>query len=100
MLHQVTKDIRVEDGPARVAAIATAGLLDDKITAGHYKVGARDALGKPIVLGKKMTYLDRSGPRRWYVYRMDGKTGRYMPVGHHHTEDAALAAARTLAGGV
>ena len=39
----IGKTIRVESGPARKTAIATKELLDDKVTAEHYKVGALDA---------------------------------------------------------
>lgn len=72
-------EVRIEAGPARVTATATEELLHDDLTAAHYYVGTRpmtlntpkgpvevsaegrDSLGKPIVLGQPMTYLDHGG---------------------------------------
>lgn len=67
---EIAKTIRIEDGPPRKTAIATAELLDDKITKHHYQKGKFDAMGKPIVLGKKMTYLDYYGEHVFYVYHL------------------------------
>ena len=69
-LIQVTPTVRVECGPVRRATIATAEVLDDRVTARHYQVGRRDALGKIIVLGEPMTYLDYRGPWGWHVYQV------------------------------
>jgi len=69
-LIQVTPTVRVECGPVRRATIATAEALDDRVTARHYQVGKRDALGKPIAIGEPMTYLDYRGPWGWHVYQM------------------------------
>lgn len=60
--------VRVERGPRMVTAIATEELLDDNVTAGHYKVGGFDKLGKPIVLGQEFTYLDWLGPHVFHLY--------------------------------
>lgn len=85
--------IRIEEGPALKTATATAELLHDDNTAEHYHAGVRpmtfndalgkpyevpslgrDALGKPIKIGQKMTYLDHGGKkamgsRCFYVYK-------------------------------
>jgi hypothetical protein len=93
--------IRVENGPARKTAVATEELLDDAVTASHYKVGEKDAMGKPIVLGAPMTYLDYKGEWVWYVYQLrpddthvDGE--RWIPAGIETTKDLALVAAGLL----
>jgi hypothetical protein len=67
---QVSPTVRVEPGPPRKTAKATQKLLDDKVTAKHYQVGRRDAMGKFIVLGEEMTYLDWKGDKVWYVYKL------------------------------
>jgi hypothetical protein len=36
----------------------------------HYKLGFRDALGKPIVDGEEFTYLDWYGVPVWYYYQL------------------------------
>lgn len=72
--------VRIEEGPARKTATATEELLSDDKTDARYYAGVRpvditlrngevvtvdqvgrDALGKPIEVGKKMTYLDHGG---------------------------------------
>jgi hypothetical protein len=68
---EIGTTIRVENGPARKTAIATEELLDDKVTASHYKVGLKDAMGKPIAIGEPMTYLDYKGELVWYVYQLE-----------------------------
>lgn len=83
-ITQVGENVRLESGPVRKIAIATEELLHDDATAGHYYVGeriedgvrkiGRDALGKPIVLGEEMTYLQWGGRNTvpvmgWYVYK-------------------------------
>jgi hypothetical protein len=81
-LTEIDGKVRIEPGPVRRQAIATAELLADTVTAAHYKVGGRDALGKPIKLGAPMDYIDwRSGERAFYVYtRLDLKAGDVDPV--------------------
>lgn len=78
-LLQLGDKVRVEEGPKRKTAKATAALLDDAVTASHYHlprevdgktVVARDALGKPIAEGQPMTYLDHLGDRCWYIYQL------------------------------
>lgn len=73
-------EVRIEEGPARKTAVATEELLHDDQTDARYYAGTRpmplglpdgrtvevpavgrDALGNPIQLGKKMTYLDHGG---------------------------------------
>jgi hypothetical protein len=70
-LIEIGTTIRIENGPARKDAIATKELLDDTVTKSHYAVGLRDALGKVIVLGESMTYLDYFGDWAWYVYVLE-----------------------------
>ncbi|MBE3063853.1 MAG: hypothetical protein IMZ69_02400 [Spirochaetes bacterium] len=67
---EIGTTIRVENGPARKTAIATEELLDDAVTVSHYHIGLKDALGKVIVLGEPMTYLDYRGEDVWYVYQL------------------------------
>lgn len=69
-LIQVSPLVRVECGPVRRATVATEEVLDDRMTARHYQVGKRDALGKPIAIGEPMTYLDYRGPWGWHVYQV------------------------------
>ena len=91
---EIGDTIRIEDGPPRKKAIATAEVLDDKITAKHYQKGRLDAMGKKIVLGEEMTYLDYYGQHVFYVYQFDGE--RYQPAGVAETEKEA----RTIAEGL
>ena len=118
---EIGKTIRIEDGPPRKKTIATAEVLDDKITAKHYQKGKLDAMGKPIILGQEMTYLDYYGKHVFYIYVLgevgidkDGvvilpgdDTGReavrtedrWLPAGVEETEKTARAIADGLAGG-
>lgn len=98
---EIGTTIRVENGPARKTAVATKALLDDAVTASHYAVGERDAMGKEIVLGEPMSYLDYFGEWVWYVYQLrpddthaDGE--RWLPAGVETTKEAALIAAELL----
>jgi hypothetical protein len=80
---KISETIVIESGPAKKKAIATEELLSDAVTAGHYKVGAKDAMYRPIVLGEEMTYLDWLGEWVWYVYqeREVGIDAAGRPVG-------------------
>lgn len=98
-LIEIGESVRVENGPARKTEIASVALLDDAVTASHYKEGAVDAMGKPIVLGEPMTYLDYRGKWVWYVYQLrDDPAGgqRWMPAGVETSKDRALTAANLL----
>jgi hypothetical protein len=71
-------------------------------------------MGKPIVEGEEMDYLDHLGEWGWYVYQyrevgidaqgrltdapddIDHMEWRYVPVSVEATKDAALNAARGL----
>lgn len=81
-ITEIDGKVRIEPGPVRRRAIATKALLADEITASHYKVGARDALRKPIKLGEMMDYIDWKSPERvFYVYqRLDLKVGDTDPI--------------------
>lgn len=75
-MTEIGTRIRIEAGPRRVTGVATEELLSDSVTAKHYQVGRPDALGKQIVLGQEMTYLDwrafRSGVDiDYYVYHLE-----------------------------
>jgi len=98
---EIGSTIRVENGPARKTATATKELLDNRVTAEHYQVGAFDAMGKRIVLGESMIYLDYYGEWVWYIYQLkddatapEGK--RWMPAGIETTKERALTAAHLL----
>ncbi len=118
---EIGNTIRIEDGPARRKTIATAEVLDNRITAKHYQEGKSDAMGKKIVLGEDMTYLDYYGNRVFYIYGL-GEVGidkddviilpgddsgreavrteeRWLPVGVEDTQEKAQAVAAGLAGG-
>lgn len=127
-LIEIGTTVRVENGPARKTAVATAELLDDAVTASHYFArqvrparyeideegnpgalispaetipGGKDAMGKEIILGEPMTYLDYRGEWVWYVYQLkpdkthiDGE--RWLPAGVETTKERALTAAKLL----
>ena len=108
--------VRIERGHCRRNAVATKELLSNDVTAAHYFAGMRkvseggktvekvgiDALGKPIVLGEPMDYIDWKSPERaWYLYQMD-KDGIWQKVGPYagYTEQgAAMTAGLKLIGG-
>lgn len=105
MIRQINDDlIHIDDtvvlerGPRRLSAMATDALLSDEVTASHYQVGRPDALGKPIVLGEPMTYLDwnafRQGVGKWYVYKLDG--GIFALAGEFDTQAEAVEAGLKL----
>ena len=104
-LLQIGANIRVERGPARVDAIATEELLSNEVTADHYVEGAFDAIGRRIVLGEPMTYLDWRGKRSFYLYRLeavevpghDDAVPVWIEQGAFETEDAAINAGLALA---
>lgn len=92
-LIDVKSTVRAESGAARLTAVATAEMEPDRDRDGrvlepnkqtrrvvlkkgaklaaHYKLGIRDALGKPIVEGEEFTYLGYFDPPVWYVYRLE-----------------------------
>lgn len=91
---EIDGKFRIEKGPKRLKAVATAELLDDEVTAAHYHAPRKvkktvkqdgkdvvvevtevavDALGKPIELGKEMNYIDWKNRRTnftYYVYQL------------------------------
>ena len=69
--------VRVERAKPYRTAVATEALLSDDRTASHYQVGAPDAMGKRIVLGEQMTYVDWRNSKDvvWRLYEW------------HHDED-------------
>lgn len=133
-LIQVNDSVRVENGPVRVTAVATKELLDNKETAKHYYTGIRklsdgrkrrgiDAMGKPIMIGEEMTFLDYRHVWGYYVYQMqdvmlDEKgritddeeqamrndedeiiiEHRYIQVGFDYDREKALEIAATIGG--
>lgn len=90
---QVSDTVRVETSPRRKRAVATKELLDDAVTAKHYRAPRKatreeianpnvrtigdqvvsiDAMGKPIKLGEEMDYIDWKAPadnHTWNVYQ-------------------------------
>ncbi len=105
-LIQVSEFVRVEKGFVLKRALATEELLDNLVTASHYKVGNRDAKNKLIELGKEIWYVDYKGPMVWYVFKafLDSEVTaslgkdwyRYKKISTHHTKEEALAAAQLL----
>lgn len=105
MYHQISPDVRVEQGPARREAIATEDVFKRPGIQGKYRLNGPDAMGKRIVAGKPFIYLDRAGPWVWYVYRLEQVqdrdarvTERYVPKSVHEDREAAFTEARRLAG--
>jgi hypothetical protein len=92
---EIGTTIRVENGPARKTAVATEELLDDAVTASHYQVGSLDAMGKKIVLGKPMTYLDYLAEDVWYIYQLGqmGIDAEGRPLKPEKAEDQCSKAA-------
>ncbi len=91
-LIQISESVRVESGPRREKAIATAELAPDldakgkikdvleqthrtlpngKRLAKHYKLGMRDAWGKIIKEGEEFTFLDYFGDQVWHMYQLE-----------------------------
>ena len=95
-LIEIGTILRIENGPARKTATATPELLDDKVTASHYKIGSNDAMGSPIILGEKMTYLDYYGLWVWYIYKYDDEDCRWLLGGVETTKELALIVAHLL----
>lgn len=107
MLIEISDTVRVEDAPPRKRAIATEKLLSDTVTAKHYQVGAPDALGNEIALGKKMDYIDwrcSEEERVWNVYQLqlvkdpatEEEVERFVPVSSHPNQEEAEIAAKAL----
>lgn len=95
-LIQVKPDVRVEQGLARKMRKVTKEDLDRIAQSGRPFDSAGKLIGK---VGSDMEFLDRHGPRVWYVYKLDkpeAEGGRYIPQGVHPDKDAALAQAGGL----
>jgi hypothetical protein len=86
--------VRIQTGARRLRDVATLELLHNDVTAGHYlppeerplldaagrpvvdgsgkaktfMFHYKDSVGKPIVLGQEMDYLDWLNPHGWYLY--------------------------------
>lgn len=96
---QISDTVRIDCGPPLRAAIATPDLLGGGRLASHYVVGAPDAVGKPIALGRAMFYVDWKAPAREYVYTVyQLENGRYQIVERYVTEAEALSAAQGMIG--
>lgn len=111
--------LRVERGPRRVTGKATPELLratgrrvpGEEVTLpnGQKRVltVVHDALGKPVVMGKPMTYLDKTRAGFvWYLYRWetveteDGPVARFVEKGTFEgTREDAVATCRAKFGG-
>lgn len=94
-LTEIDGKVRVERGPARKLAKATEALLSDDRTRPHYQVGALDAAGAVITLGKPMTYLDWLAVKGFYVYGLTD--GGWVEDSFHDDETVAFARAAELA---
>jgi hypothetical protein len=95
-LIEIGKTVRVENGPARKTAVATAKLLSDAVTAPHYKEGAPDSMGRMIRLGDHMNFLDYYGEWVWYVYKWSEAEKKWIGRGFEGTKEAALALAEAI----
>jgi hypothetical protein len=94
-LSEIDGKVRVERGPARKTAKATEALLSNDRTLSHYQIGALDAAGQPIALGKPMTYLDWLAAKGFYVYGLVEQ--QWAEDSFHDDETAAFARAAELA---
>ncbi len=95
--------VRVEKAKPYRKAVATEDLLRNDRTAEHYQVGAFDSLGKPIVLGDEMTYVDwlNRSDVCWRVYEWQaveaGAVAKWVPVADFATRDEAVNSAESRA---
>jgi hypothetical protein len=98
-LVEIDGAMRVERGPERKRAIATAALLDNANTARHYKLGGIDADGQVIAEGRDMTYLDWTNKDEWgwYVYALED--GAWTEKTYLHGDQAAAVAGARAIGG-
>jgi len=120
-IKQISPRVRVEPGPVVREEECTEALLADEKTAKHYQltpkdpatgdfyrddkgghIGSRDAIGRPIELGKPMRYLDYRGPRVWKIYLWEDhddhrQGGWYAYVEEHPEYEDAIMAATKLA---
>ena len=94
------KLVRIEYGPKMKEATATTDLLNNANTEKHYQTDQRDARGKVIRLGERMTYLDYLGEWVWYVFRFDTSTGKWNEVGFGESKEEAEAMAGVKKGGM
>jgi hypothetical protein len=97
-LHELGPNVRIERGPELKSAVANEETTSDAVTAGHYhlpkrvalggnvlELVANDALGKPIRRGQTFHYLDHLKPRNeqgWYVYRRETENPRQVVAEH------------------
>lgn len=107
--------VAIELGPKRLKVRASDENLSDSMTARHYHapktkdvigkdgkphketVYAKDALGKPIEVGKDMTVLDWKGTMSkpvWYIYLKVGD--KFVPKGECEIKEDALVKAFDL----
>ena len=116
----VGSNVRIEPGPALKRATASPETLDNSVTAPHYQVGERDAMGRAIREGEEFHFLDYNAGedgRVWYVYQeqevpvldaagnpINGEDGnpqtemRWVEIDVYKTEEGAENAAKRLAG--
>lgn len=125
VLWTLNELVRIELGPQLVELDCTDENLKNEVTAAHYHVGARDALGRVIrpreaglpsddklgvvEKGQKMVCVDwdaRHKPKVWKIYQnqdtevkdMDGNpVRRFIQVGEEAAFDVAEAIAVKLA---
>ena len=97
-LIQGSPTVRVECGPKRKRTKASKEMLNDRVTAPHYSIGRLDAMGKRIVVGKEMTYLDYMGEWVWYVYKLDKDTDKWLVKGEFVDKESAIEYAKGLGG--
>ena len=96
---QLSETVRIDKGPPMRIATVTEALLAGSRLASHYWLGAPDAMGKPIVLGGVMLYVDWKAPECDHVFTVyELENGRYQIRERYVTEAEALEAARALIG--
>lgn len=98
-LIQFSDTVRIERGPVRKRAVATAEAIEARrpaiMLAGGTTVedGPFDSAGKKMQEGQEFEYINRR-EQAWHVYQL--QDGRYVEVGLHPT----LEAAQSQAGGL
>lgn len=98
-LIQVSDTVRIERGPVRKKAVATAAAIAARrssvaLSGGRpVEGGPFDAAGRKMEEGQEFEYIERR-EHAWHVYQM--QDGRYVEVGLH----ATLEAAQSQAGGL
>lgn len=116
-LCSLDEKVRIEIGPQIIDLECTDENLKDGVTAAHYHVGSRDAIGRVIMPervkgvdprlggvkeGETMKVVDWKAkfvPHIWKIYKWQEKASQFVKVGEEAELATALKKAHKLAGG-